>query len=69
MEENNGVGLSANQIGIDERVFVMYSDVKKKEVIVSILTLQSTQKKIIMDEGCLTWLYLVEGRAFRRYCV
>ena len=30
MEENNGVGLSANQIGIDERVFVMYSDVKKR---------------------------------------
>ena len=29
MEDNNGVGLSANQVGISERVFVMYSDVKK----------------------------------------
>ena len=40
MEENNGVGLSANQVGIDERVFVMYSDVKKKEVIAPIHFLQ-----------------------------
>ena len=31
MEKNNGVGLSANQVGVDEdEVFVMYSDVKEK---------------------------------------
>ena len=57
MEENNGVGLSANQIGIDERVFVMYSDVKKKEVIACFnpYITEYSEKKIIMDEGCLTW--------------
>ena len=30
MKYYQGIGLSANQIGIMERVFVMYSDVKKK---------------------------------------
>ena len=34
MRYYQGIGLSANQIGVMERVFVMYSDVKKKEVIV-----------------------------------
>ena len=33
MKFYQGVGLSANQIGIMERVFVMYSDVKKKQVL------------------------------------
>ena len=58
MEENNGVGLSANQVGIDERVFVMYSDVKKKEVIACFnpYITEYSEEKIIMDEGCLTWL-------------
>ena len=58
MEENNGVGLSANQIGIDERVFVMYSDVKKKEVIACFnpYITEYSEEKIIMDEGCLTWI-------------
>ena len=57
MEENNGVGLSANQIGIDERVFVMYSDVKKKKVIACFnpYITEYSEEKIIMDEGCLTW--------------
>ena len=32
MKESAGVGLSANQCGVMERAFVMYSDVKKKEI-------------------------------------
>ena len=31
MRAKNGVGLSANQIGIGARVFVMYADVRKKK--------------------------------------
>ena len=31
MKFYQGIGLSANQIGIMERVFVMYSDVKKEK--------------------------------------
>ena len=33
MKYYQGIGLSANQIGIMERVFIMYSDVKKRETI------------------------------------
>ena len=57
MKHYNGIGLSANQIGIMERVFVMYSDVKKRETITcfnpKIVTQSDT--KILMDEGCLTY--------------
>ena len=57
MKNYNGIGLSANQIGIIERVFVMYSDVKKRETITcfnpEIVTKSDTE--ILMDEGCLTY--------------
>ena len=57
MKQYNGIGLSANQIGIMERVFIMYSDVKKRETITcfnpKIVTQSDT--KILMDEGCLTY--------------
>ena len=57
MKNYNGIGLSANQIGIMERVFVMYSDVKKRETITcfnpEIVTKCDTE--ILMDEGCLTY--------------
>ena len=57
MENNKGVGLSANQIGISERAFVMYSDVKKREIIACFnpFITEYSEKKIVMDEGCLTW--------------
>ena len=57
MEHYQGIGLSANQIGIMERVFVMYSDVRKRETITcfnpEITTYSKTE--IIMDEGCITY--------------
>ena len=57
MKHYQGIGLSANQIGIMERVFVMYSDVNKRETITcfnpEIVTQSDTE--IIMDEGCLTF--------------
>ena len=57
MEHYNGVGLSANQCGVMERVFVMYSDVKKKEIIAcfnpKIIT--ESDEEVFMDEGCLTY--------------
>jgi len=57
MERNNGVGLSANQIGISERAFVMYSDVKEKEIIACFnpFITEYSKETIKMDEGCLTW--------------
>ena len=57
MKQYNGIGLSANQIGIMERVFVMYSDVKKRETITcfnpEIVTKSDTE--ILMEEGCLSY--------------
>ena len=57
MKNYNGIGLSANQIGIMEPVFVMYSDVKKRETITcfnpEIVTKSDTE--ILMEEGCLTY--------------
>lgn len=57
MKHYQGIGLSANQIGIMERAFVMYSDVNKRETITcfnpEIVTQSDTE--IIMDEGCLTF--------------
>ena len=57
MKNYQGIGLSANQIGIMERVFVMYSDVKKGEIIScfnpKIITQSDTE--IVIDEGCLSY--------------
>jgi peptide deformylase len=57
MEHYNGIGLSANQCGVMERVFVMYSDVKEREIIAcfnpKIVT--ESDEEIFMDEGCLTY--------------
>ena len=57
MEHFNGIGLSANQCGVMERVFVMYSDVKKREIIAcfnpKIVT--ESDEEIFMEEGCLTY--------------
>ena len=57
MEKNQGIGLSANQIGILERVFIMYSDVKSREVMAcfnpKIIT--ESEETVVMGEGCLTY--------------
>ena len=57
MEHFNGIGLSANQCGVMERVFVMYSDVKKKEIIACFnpKIVSESDEQIFMDEGCLTY--------------
>ena len=57
MENFTGIGLSANQCGIMERAFIMYSDVKKKEIIACFnpKIIYESEEKIFMDEGCLTY--------------
>ena len=56
MKHYQGIGLSANQVGIMERVFVMYSDVKKGEIIScfnpKIITQSDTE--VVIEEGCLS---------------
>ena len=57
MKNFSGVGLSANQVGIMERVFVIYGDFDKREVIVCFnpkITHESEEQDF-MDEGCLSY--------------
>ena len=57
MDNFKGIGLSGNQVGIMERVFVMYSNFTKREKIVcfnpKIILASETEE--FMDEGCLSF--------------
>ena len=57
MQSSFGVGLSANQCGVMERAFVMYSDIDTKELIgcFNPKITGYSKEKILMDEGCLTY--------------
>ena len=57
MKHYTGIGLSAVQCGIMERMFVMYSDVTKGEIIACFnpLIVTESDEEILMDEGCLTY--------------
>ena len=57
MKNFSGVGLSASQIGIMERVFVMYGNFDKREAVVCFdpkITHESEEQEF-MDEGCLSY--------------
>ena len=62
MIHHNGVGLSANQIGISERVFVMIRDIEFNEIIVCFnpQIIKKYKEEVEMEEGCLSYpdLYL-----------
>ena len=57
MRNEGGIGLSANQVGLMERVFVMYSDVKERKIMACFdpQIIEMASEQIIMDEGCLTY--------------
>ena len=57
MNNFTGIGLSANQCGVMERAFVMYSNIKKKEIMACFnpKIIYESEEKITMDEGCLTF--------------
>ena len=52
-----GVGLSANQIGINERAFVMMSDIESEETITCFnpKIIKESKKLISYEEGCLSY--------------
>ena len=64
MENFTGIGLSANQCGIMERAFIMYSDVKKKEIIACFnpKIIYESEEKIFMDESSGPKLYFWGGK-------
>ncbi len=53
----NGVGLSANQIGIEERAFVMMIDLETQETITCFnpKILKESSDISVMEEGCLSY--------------
>ena len=57
MRDYKGIGLSASQCGVMERVFVMYSDVKERKSIACYnpQILEYSEDIVEMDEGCLTY--------------
>ena len=57
MNNFHGIGLSASQCGVMERAFVMYSDIKKKDIIACFnpKIISEGTEMVLMDEGCLTW--------------
>ena len=57
MMHHNGVGLSANQIGINERVFIMVKDLEYNEILTCFnpRILKQSSKTCVMEEGCLSY--------------
>ena len=57
MNNFHGIGLSANQCGVMERAFVMYSDINKREIISCFnpKIISFSEDIVTMDEGCLTY--------------
>ena len=54
---HNGIGISANQIGIWERAFAMVRDLEHQEVMVCFnpRIIKSYTEEVEMEEGCLSY--------------
>ena len=57
MIHHNGIGISANQIGIWERAFAMVKDLENNEVMVCFnpRIVKSYSEEVEMEEGCLSY--------------
>ena len=57
MFHHNGVGLSANQIGIRERAFVMISDMESQDTLTCFnpKIVKESKEMVTMEEGCLSY--------------
>ena len=57
MFHHNGVGLSANQIGIKERAFVMISDMESQDTLTCFnpKIVKESKVMVTMEEGCLSY--------------
>ena len=57
MIHHNGIGISANQIGIWERAFAMVRDLENNEVMVFFnpRIVKSYSEEVEMEEGCLSY--------------
>lgn len=55
MLANKGIGLSANQIGLDAQVFVMGENVDNAVMCINPVVLQHTEETVVDIEGCLSF--------------
>ena len=55
MLASNGIGLSANQVGLDAQVFVMGDSVENSTICINPTVLQYTEETIDDVEGCLSF--------------
>ena len=55
MLSNNGIGLSANQIGLDAQVFVMGDSKENSTICINPTVLQYTSETVLDIEGCLSF--------------
>ena len=57
MEHYQGIGLSANQIGIMERVFIMYEDINTRKILgcFNPRIIEMSKEQVSIDEGCLSY--------------
>ena len=57
MKEYGGIGLSANQVGVMERVFVFYGDFQERTSVVCFnpKVIETSEETTWDKEGCLTW--------------
>lgn len=58
MKYYQGLGLSANQIGINKRVFAMLDQNVNPVVIFNPKIIKTSEEMIVMPEGCLSYLGL-----------
>ena len=55
MLASNGIGLSANQVGLDAQVFVMGDSVENSTICINPTVLQYTEETVHDIEGCLSF--------------
>lgn len=55
MLANGGIGLSANQVGLDAQLFVMGNNAKDASLLINPTVLQHTEESYIDLEGCLSF--------------
>jgi len=55
MLDNNGIGLTASQVGLDHNLFVMGSDVNNTTIHINPTVLQYTEETVLELEGCLSF--------------
>lgn len=55
MLASNGIGLSANQVGLDAQVFVMGDSVENSTICINPTILQYTKETVLDIEGCLSF--------------